>query len=73
MAQIRADEIASVLREEIEGFDQAIQVAETGYVAAVGDGIAHIHGIEKAMAGRCWRSRRQSGMALNLEEDRSAR
>ena len=52
MAQIRADEIASVLREEIEGFDQAIQVAETGYVASVGDGIAHIHGIDKVMAGR---------------------
>jgi F-type H+-transporting ATPase subunit alpha len=70
MAQIRADEIASVLREEIEGFDQAIQVAETGYVAAVGDGIAHIHGIDKVMAGELLTFPYGiSGIALNLDED----
>src|SRR5271157_2189035 len=70
MAQIRADEIARVLREEIEGFDQAIQVAETGYVAAVGDGIAHIHGIDKAMAGELLAFPYGiSGIALNLDED----
>ena len=70
MAQIRADEIASVLREEIEGFDQAIQVAETGYVAAVGDGIAHIHGIDKVMAGELLAFPYGiSGIALNLDED----
>jgi F-type H+-transporting ATPase subunit alpha len=70
MAQIRADEIASVLREEIEGFDQAIQVAETGYVAAVGDGIAHVHGIDKVMAGELLAFPYGiSGIALNLDED----
>src|ERR1039458_9354441 len=70
MAQIRADEIASVLREEIEGFDQAIQVAETGYVVSVGDGIAHIHGIDKVMAGELIDFPHGiSGIALNLEED----
>ncbi len=70
MAQIRADEIARVLREEIEGFDEAIQVAETGYVAAVGDGIAHIHGIDKVMAGELLAFPYGiSGIALNLDED----
>ncbi|MGD0579061.1 MAG: F0F1 ATP synthase subunit alpha, partial [Bryobacteraceae bacterium] len=70
MAQIRADEIARVLREEIEGFDQAIQVAETGYVASVGDGIAHIHGIDKVMAGELLAFPYGiSGIALNLDED----
>ena len=70
MAQIRADEIARVLREEIEGFDQAIQVAETGYVAATGDGIAHIQGLDKAMAGELLSFPYGiSGIALNLDED----
>ncbi len=70
MALIRADEIARVLREEIEGFDQAIQVAETGYVAATGDGIAHIQGLDKVMAGELLSFPHGiSGIALNLDED----
>jgi F-type H+/Na+-transporting ATPase subunit alpha len=70
MAQIRADEIARVLREEIEGFDQAVQVSEIGYVASVGDGIAHIQGIDKVMAGELIEFPHGiSGLALNLEED----
>ncbi len=70
MAQIRADEIARVLREEIEGFEQAVQVSETGYVASVGDGIAHIQGIDKVMAGELIEFPHGiSGLALNLEED----
>ena len=70
MAQIRADEIARVLREEIEGFEQAVQVSETGFVASVGDGIAHIQGIDKVMAGELIEFPHGiSGLALNLEED----
>ena len=70
MAQIRADEIARVLREEIEGFDQAVQVSEIGYVASVGDGIAHIQGIDKVMAGELIEFPHGiSGLAMNLEED----
>jgi F-type H+-transporting ATPase subunit alpha len=70
MAQIRADEIARVLREEIEGFDQAVQVSETGFVASVGDGIAHIQGIDKVMAGELIEFPHGiSGLAMNLEED----
>ena len=51
MAQIRADEISRLLREEIENYDQAINVAETGSVISVGDGIARIYGLENVMAG----------------------
>ncbi|MGH9621061.1 MAG: F0F1 ATP synthase subunit alpha, partial [Bryobacteraceae bacterium] len=51
MAQIRADEISRVLRAEIENFDAIANVAETGYVISVGDGIARIYGLENVMAG----------------------
>jgi len=40
MAQIRADEIERVLREEIQNYDQAVAVSEVGSVISVGDGIA---------------------------------
>src|SRR5256885_8360916 len=51
MAQIRADEITSILRQEIENYERAIDVSEVGNVISVGDGIARIHGLEKVMAG----------------------
>ena len=51
MAQIRADEITRVLRDEIENYDSAVSVTETGFVISVGDGIARIHGLETVMAG----------------------
>ena len=51
MAQIRADEITRVLREEIENYERAVSVSETGFVISVGDGIARIHGLETVMAG----------------------
>ena len=51
MAQIRADEITRLLREEIENFEKAISVAETGSVISVGDGIARVHGLENVMYG----------------------
>ena len=70
MAQIRADEIARVLREEIENYEQTLQVAETGYVVTVGDGIARIHGLDKVMAGELIQFPHDvSGIALNLDED----
>jgi F-type H+-transporting ATPase subunit alpha len=70
MAQIRADEIAHVLRDEIENYEKAINVAETGYVISVGDGIARIHGLELVMAGELIEfPHNVSGIALNLEED----
>jgi F-type H+-transporting ATPase subunit alpha len=70
MAQIRADEIARVLREEIESFDKAVEVSETGYVVTVGDGIARVHGLDKVMAGELVElPHGVVGLAMNLEED----
>ncbi|HEY1342706.1 MAG TPA: F0F1 ATP synthase subunit alpha [Bryobacteraceae bacterium] len=70
MAQIRADEITSILRQEIENYERAIDVTETGSVISVGDGIARVHGLEKVMAGELIEfPHGVSGIALNLEED----
>src|ERR1043165_7865989 len=70
MAQIRADEITSILRQEIENYERAIDVTETGSVISVGDGIARIHGLEKVMAGELIEfPHGVSGIAMNLEED----
>src|SRR6478609_6945731 len=70
MAQIRADEISRVLRAEIENYDAAINVSETGSVISVGDGIARIYGLENVMAGELIDfGHHVVGIALNLEED----
>ena len=70
MAQIRADEIARVLRGEIENYEKAVNVTETGSVISVGDGIARIYGLEKVMAGEMIEfPHNVMGIALNLEED----
>ena len=70
MAQIRADEIERVLRDEIANYDKAVQVSEVGSVISVGDGIARIYGLEKVMAGELIEfPHGVSGIALNLEED----
>ena len=70
MAQIRADEISRLLREEIENYEKAVSVAETGSVISVGDGIARIYGLENVMAGELIEFKGGvSGIALNLEED----
>jgi len=70
MAQIRADEITSILRQEIENYERAIDVTEIGSVISVGDGIARIHGLEKVMAGELIEFPHDvAGIAMNLEED----
>jgi F-type H+-transporting ATPase subunit alpha len=70
MAQIRADEITSILRQEIENYASAIDVSEVGSVISVGDGIARIHGLEKVMAGELIEFPHDvAGIAMNLEED----
>jgi F-type H+/Na+-transporting ATPase subunit alpha len=70
MAQIRADEISRVLREEIENYERAVDVAETGSVISVGDGIARVYGLENVMSGELIEFKGGiSGIALNLEED----
>jgi F-type H+/Na+-transporting ATPase subunit alpha len=70
MAQIRADEITQVLRQEIENYEGAVNVSETGFVISVGDGIARIYGLETVMAGELIEfPHGVSGIALNLDED----
>jgi F-type H+-transporting ATPase subunit alpha len=70
MAQIQADEIARLLRGEIEDYDKAISVSETGSVISVGDGIARVYGLENVMSGEMVEfPHGVTGIALNLEED----
>ena len=70
MANIKADEITKLLREQISNYEQAVAVDEVGQVISVGDGIARIHGLEKVMAGEMLRfPHGVTGIALNLEED----
>ena len=70
MAVIRADEITRVLRSEIENYEGAVNVTETGSVISVGDGIARVYGLENVMAGELIEFPHDvSGIALNLEED----
>jgi F-type H+-transporting ATPase subunit alpha len=70
MAQIRADEITTILRQEIENYDRAIDVSEVGSIISVGDGIARIHGLDKVMSGELIEfGHGVSGIAMNLEED----
>src|ERR1700734_736825 len=51
MAQIKADEITELLSQQIQNFEQRIQVDEVGTVISLGDGIARVHGLDKVMAG----------------------
>jgi F-type H+-transporting ATPase subunit alpha len=70
MAQIQADEIARLLRGEIENYEKAISVSETGSVISVGDGIARVYGLENVMSGEMVEfPHGVTGIALNLEED----
>ena len=58
------------MREEIDNYERAVNVAETGSVISVGDGIARVYGLENVMAGELIEFKGGvSGIALNLEED----
>ena len=68
--EIRAEEISHVIRDQIKDYEKKVEVSETGTVLSVGDGIARVYGVEKAMAmemvefpGGIF------GLCLNLEED----
>ena len=70
MAEIRADEITSVLRQQIEGFKGGVDVSEEGTIISAGDGIARVYGLENCMAGELLELPHNIyGMALNLEEE----
>lgn len=70
MAQIKADEITQLLREQIANYDSKIQVDEVGTVTSLGDGIARLHGLDKVMSGELLSFPHGiAGLALSLEED----
>jgi F-type H+-transporting ATPase subunit alpha len=70
MANIKADEITKILKEQIENYQQTVEVDEIGSVISVGDGIARVHGLEKCMEGEMLTfPHGVTGIALNLEED----
>jgi len=68
--RIKADEITEIIRSQIQGFDRKLDVAETGVILSVGDGIARIYGLDRVMAGELLEfPHGVFGMALNLEQD----
>ncbi len=68
--QIRAEDISKIIRDQIGNFAASVDVAEVGSVISVGDGIARIHGVERAMAGEMLEfPHGVFGIALNLEEE----
>ncbi len=70
MAQIKADEITKLIREQIENYESKIAVDEVGTVISLGDGIARLHGLDKVMAGELLSfPHGVAGIAMNLEED----
>ena len=68
---VRGDEISSILRQQIQGFDEAVTAQNVGTVIEVGDGIARIWGLSNAMANELLEFPKSGvrGLALNLEED----
>ena len=70
MAQIKADEITKLIREQIENYESKVAVDEVGTVISLGDGIARIYGLDKVMAGELIDfGHGVQGIAMNLEED----
>ena len=70
MANIKADEISKILREQIANYEGTVAVDEVGSIISVGDGIARIHGLDNVMAGEMLAFPHDVyGIALNLEEE----
>src|SRR2546423_14034643 len=67
--KIRADEITSVLRKEIEDYSRDLEMDEVGSILEVGDGIARVYGLKNVMSGELLEfPHKVMGLALNLEE-----
>ncbi len=68
--KIKAEEIKSVIKKEIESYKSELEVSEVGTVLEVGDGIARLYGLEKAMAGEMLEFQNGiNGLVFNLEEN----
>ena len=67
---VRPDEVSAILKQELENFEQKVDIYDVGTVLQVGDGIARVYGLEKVMAGELVEFPNEvMGMVLNLEED----
>ncbi|MDQ3168753.1 MAG: F0F1 ATP synthase subunit alpha [Acidobacteriota bacterium] len=67
---IKAEEISKIIRDQIGNYAVDVDVAEVGTVISIGDGIARVHGVERAMAGEMLEfPHGVMGIALNLEEE----
>lgn len=70
MAEIRPDEVTAILRKQLAGFDNEVDIYEVGTVLQVGDGIARVYGLSNVMASELVEfPNNVTGMVLNLEED----
>ena len=70
---LRPDEIAAILKTEIERYEVDVDVEEVGTVIQIGDGIARIYGLERCVAlEKLELDHGVTGLALNLEEDNVA-
>jgi F-type H+-transporting ATPase subunit alpha len=70
MINIRPDEISSIIRQQIEKYDQDVKVDNVGTVLQVGDGIARVYGLDQVMSGELLEFEDKTiGIALNLEND----
>lgn len=67
---LRPEEISQIIKNEIEHYEDKLEVVDIGTVIQVGDGVARVHGLENAMAGELLAFPNEVyGMVLNLEED----
>jgi F-type H+-transporting ATPase subunit alpha len=70
MAEVRPDEVSTILRKQLAGFEKEVDIYDVGTVLQVGDGIARVYGLSKVMAGELVEfPGNVFGMVLNLEED----
>ena len=70
MSKIRAEEISSLIKEQIKGYSKQLKTDSVGTVIRVGDGIALVHGLDDAMSGELLEFPNDVfGMVLNLEKD----
>jgi len=68
--RIKPEEVSKIIRDEIEGYNKSLDIANTGTILEIGDGIARIYGLSKAMSGELLKFENGvMGMVLNLEED----
>ncbi len=68
--EIRAEEISDIIKEQVKDYEKKVEISETGTVLSVGDGVAQIYGVEKAMVMELLEfPGGMMGMVLNLEED----